>query len=134
MLAPPGKRMKPEHSTNNPSPRPRSAENPSAVTIATGNVPVTGPAAFIVPSVTPAAAMVTSKPQQWKNAGMKFISYTPTTVTTTTGTINIQNASLINGYCRTSSSIVLMIYWLYALCSGTFTACSRYCYMSYPLY
>lgn len=89
MLVPPGKRIKPEHSSyssNNPSPgpRPRSAENPSA-----GTAPATGaPAAFIVPSVTAAAAaaaMVTSKSQQWKNAGMKFISYTPTTVTTTTG-------------------------------------------------
>ena len=88
MLAPPGKRIKPEHShSNNPSPgpRPRSAENPSAVTLPTGALPTT--AAFIVPSVSAAAtaAMVTSKPQQWRNAGMKFISYTPTTVTTTTG-------------------------------------------------
>lgn len=86
MLAPPGKRIKPEHSHSNsnpsPGPRPRSAENPS---LATGTVPTTGPAAFIVPSVTVAAAMVTSKPQQWRNAPMKFISYTPTTVTTTTG-------------------------------------------------
>lgn len=92
MLAPPGKRIKPEHShSNNPSPgpRPRSAENPSAVATA----PATG-GTFIVPSGTPAAAaaaaaMVTSKPQQWRNAGMKFISYTPTTVTTTTGIITL---------------------------------------------
>ena len=81
MLAPPGKKMKAEHANNpSPGPRPRSTENPS-VTPASG-------AAFIVPSVTPsaaAAAMVTNKPQQWRNAGMKFISYTPTTVATTTG-------------------------------------------------
>lgn len=98
MLAPPGKRIKPEHShSNNPSPgpRPRSAENPSAVTLATGAVPATAAAAFIMPSVTGAtAAMVTSKPQQWRNAGMKFISYTPTTVTTTTG-IHSNNNDII---------------------------------------
>ena len=89
MLAPPGKKMKAENTlSNNPSPgpRPRSAENPS-VTAASG-------ATFIVPSVTPAAAtaaaMVTNKPQQWRNAGMKFISYTPTAVTTTTGINTLQ--------------------------------------------
>jgi len=93
MLAPPGKRVKPEHSNNvSPGSRPRSAENPSPVTLATGTVPATAAAAFIVPSVTAAAAaMVTSKPQQWRNAGMKFISYTPTTVTTTTGIFTYTN-------------------------------------------
>ena len=99
MLAPSGKRIKPEHSySNNPSPgpRPRSAENPSAVALSTGAVPATAAAAFIVPSVTAAnAAMVTSKPQQWRNAGMKFISYTPTTVTTSTGIHILSNN--ING-------------------------------------
>ena len=73
MLAPSGKRIKPEHSySNNPSPgpHPRLAENSSAVALSTGAIPATAAAAFIVPSVTAAtAAMVTSKPQQWRNAG-----------------------------------------------------------------
>lgn len=89
MLTPAGKRMKPEHSQSNnasPGPRPRSAENPSNISLATGTSPASGGAAFIVHSNTAAAAaMVTSKAQQWRNAGMKFISYTPTAVTTTTG-------------------------------------------------
>jgi len=80
LLVPPGKRIKPKHGHSN-NPISQSAENPSLLSPGANNA-----AAFIVPSVTAATtAMVTTKPQTWRNPGMKFISYTPTTVTTTAG-------------------------------------------------
>ena len=92
LLVPPGKRIKPEYGhSNNSSPRPRSAENPSA--LSTG----ANAAAFIVPSVIAATtAMVTTKPQTWRNPGMKFISYTPTTVTTTAGMLCIYSGTSLD--------------------------------------
>ena len=94
-------------------PQPRSAENPSA--LSTG----ANAAAFIVPSVTAATtAMVTTKPQTWRNPGMKFISYTPTTVTTTVGMSCIYSGTSLDKPSELNSEtriIRIPVFWFDSL-------------------